>query len=197
MVCRNIYQKKMIKSTTGTSNSIMLPAFPSGQHANYSDEICRLITYREMDKEGFFHAVSMAKSGLYYTGRGDSVRCYSCLTKISNWNAQNINPDLLHCGLAPECRHLAHQDETNQPIVYPDDVTTDKICRYLQLQYEKLSHNPTQVCTLFFFPLMATMEHIGLVVRMSVLDTEVDTPAAVCCFLEQDTLSALLQSTLL
>ena len=40
-------------------------------------------------------------------------------------------------------------------------------------------------------------EHIGRLARMSVLDTEVDgsNPAAVCRFLEQDTLSALLQST--
>ena len=37
----------------------------------------------------------------------------------------------------------------------------------------------------------------GRLARMSVLDTEVDgsNPAAVCCVLEQDTLSALLQST--
>ena len=41
------------------------------------------------------------------------------------------------------------------------------------------------------------IEHIGRLAIMSVLDTEVDgsNPAAVCCFLEQDTLSALLQST--
>ena len=39
------------------------------------------------------------------------------------------------------------------------------------------------------------LEHIGRLVRMSVLDTKVDSskPAAVCCFLEQDTISALLQ----
>ena len=39
--------------------------------------------------------------------------------------------------------------------------------------------------------------HIGRLARMSVLDTKVDgsNPAAVCCFLEQDTLYALLQST--
>ena len=39
--------------------------------------------------------------------------------------------------------------------------------------------------------------HIGRLARLSALDTVVDvrTPAAVCCFLEQDTLSALLQST--
>ena len=41
------------------------------------------------------------------------------------------------------------------------------------------------------------IQHIGQLARMSVLDTEVDgrTPETVCCFLEQDTLSALLQST--
>ena len=41
------------------------------------------------------------------------------------------------------------------------------------------------------------LEHIGWLARMSVLDTEVDgsNPAAVCCFLGQDTLSTLLQST--
>ena len=41
------------------------------------------------------------------------------------------------------------------------------------------------------------LEDIGRLARMSVLDTEVDSsnPAAVCCFLEQETLSALLQST--
>ena len=40
-------------------------------------------------------------------------------------------------------------------------------------------------------------EHIGRLARMSVLGAEVDgsNPAAVCCFFEQDTLSALLQST--
>ena len=40
-------------------------------------------------------------------------------------------------------------------------------------------------------------EHIGRLARMSILDTEVDgsNPAAECCFLGQDTLPALLQST--
>ena len=43
---------------------------------------------------------------------------------------------------------------------------------------------------------MESIEHIGRLVRMSVLNTEVDgsNPAAVCCFLEQDTLSALLHA---
>ena len=42
-----------------------------------------------------------------------------------------------------------------------------------------------------------TLEHIGRLARMSVLDTEVDgwNPGSSVLFLEQDTLSALLQST--
>ena len=47
---------------------------------------------------------------------------------------------------------------------------------------------------LIYLPLFRT---IGVVVRMSTLDTNVDgsIPASICFLLEQETLSALLQST--
>ena len=59
---------------------------------------------------------------------------------------------------------------------------------------------PIFICNILIFKSLTpikSLEHIGRLARMSVLDTEVDgsNPGSSMFFLEQDTLSALLQST--
>lgn len=53
----------------------------------------------------------MARSGLYYTGDGDKVRCFRCSFTFKNWR-NGDDPKLKHQSVSPHCRSLLENDET-------------------------------------------------------------------------------------
>ncbi|XP_067675407.1 baculoviral IAP repeat-containing protein 7-like isoform X2 [Haliotis asinina] len=50
----------------------------------------------------------MAEAGFFYTGHGDSVKCYSCGGALRNWQADD-DPWIEHARWFPRCPYLRHQ----------------------------------------------------------------------------------------
>lgn len=61
----------------------------------------------------------MAHAGFYYEGQGDSVRCYSCGLRLSDWKT-NDDPVARHMHASPACKHV-------NSLVGPFSVIDDQI----------------------------------------------------------------------
>lgn len=61
----------------------------------------------------------MAHAGFYFEGQGDSVRCYSCGLRLSDWKS-NDDPVTRHVHASPACKHA-------NALVEPFSVIDDQI----------------------------------------------------------------------
>lgn len=57
---------------------------------------------------------SLSLAGFFYTGRGDCVQCYSCLLKVSHWQA-TVDPAKVHSTAAPHCLHITQPISSTLP----------------------------------------------------------------------------------
>lgn len=66
-------------------------------------------------------AQRLARAGFYFTGEGDSVRCFSCSATVQNWS-RGDTPLERHQQASPDCRFLscAHGMRNSHSIQSPD-----------------------------------------------------------------------------
>ncbi|XP_013394130.1 baculoviral IAP repeat-containing protein 7-like [Lingula anatina] len=87
-----------------------------GDHNEYKFEVGRLLSFKTWPSASISASPTrLAKAGLFYMGRGDEVRCYSCNVLIKDWEIRD-NPFQKHSALSPNCLHILGQDENNVPI---------------------------------------------------------------------------------
>jgi len=81
---------------------------------NFNEEVNRLATFQGncpkllMDKK-----IDMAKSGLFYTGGGDAVECYSCKSVLTQWEPDDI-PSHEHAKFCAICVHVINELGNNK-----------------------------------------------------------------------------------
>ncbi|KAJ8029980.1 Baculoviral IAP repeat-containing protein 7-B [Holothuria leucospilota] len=70
----------------------------------------RLKTYRKLGWPEWapVHPRDLAAAGLYYTGQGDKVACFSCKGCINNWESGD-DPIIEHRRLFPKCLFIAEK----------------------------------------------------------------------------------------
>ena len=85
------------------------------QHADFvspnqamDNYLLRLATYNNLPDWAVLSPMKAAKSGLYYTGEGDNVACYSCGLRLNHWES-GVHPMTLHRRLSPECQFVVSQ----------------------------------------------------------------------------------------
>jgi hypothetical protein len=86
----------------------------SSVHAMRS-EATRLETYDRFSLDANVKPADLAKSGFFYVGPSDRVRCAFCNLNLHNWEAGD-NPHVEHQRYAPTCPFIRGQDVGNIPI---------------------------------------------------------------------------------
>ena len=87
-------------------------------------EWARYVSFQTFPDESPALPSKLARAGFYFTGPGDTVKCFSCHFAHMNWKPAD-SPDNIHQDASPACRFLLHGDG-NIPIhenEYPDDNT--------------------------------------------------------------------------
>ena len=85
------------------------------QHADFASPnqamdnyLLRLASYDKLPDWAVLSPMKAAKSGLYYTGEGDTVACYSCGLRLNHWES-GVHPMTLHRRLSPQRQCVASQ----------------------------------------------------------------------------------------
>ncbi|KAI0231427.1 E3 ubiquitin-protein ligase XIAP [Lamellibrachia satsuma] len=75
-------------------------------------------------------SIKAAKAGLYYTGEGDTVTCYSCGLRLNHWES-GIQPTTVHRQFSPECQFVVTQlsDDVSAQQVVPQGRETRELQR--------------------------------------------------------------------
>ena len=75
-------------------------------HPNYYGFDTRLTSYQQWPKQIIPDKFSLAKSGFFYTGQSDIVKCFSCGVQVCDW--KNTDDSFQeHYKNSPECVFLA------------------------------------------------------------------------------------------
>ena len=89
--------------------------FVDMQHADFTSPnqsmdnyLLRLATYNNLPDWAVLSPMKAAKSGLYYTGEGDTVACYSCGLRLNHWES-GVHPMTVHRQLSPGCQFVVSQ----------------------------------------------------------------------------------------
>lgn len=98
-------------------------------------QLARLATFRLLSNCDPYHPVLLAAAGLYYTGTGDSIQCYSCCVVLSGWLTQGIDPVQMHQQSTPNCPHLQGLDLSNVAVSTPDSVTCTTVGELMKHKY--------------------------------------------------------------
>ncbi|KAK2177280.1 hypothetical protein NP493_608g00023 [Ridgeia piscesae] len=72
---------------------------------NYSGETSRLLSFRRWPQNANQTADDLARAGFYYTGIGDSVKCFSCHGTARNWQRED-DPWTEHARWFPSCNYV-------------------------------------------------------------------------------------------
>lgn len=76
---------------------------------DYRFEMVRLQSYNDWNEPVSSEYIEvLAKSGLYYTGEGDNLKCFDCYTVISGWK-EDVNPLIQHKQKFPNCRFILNE----------------------------------------------------------------------------------------
>lgn len=82
---------------------------------NLNIEEQRLKTFERNWPLTFISARTLAKTGFYYIGPQDQVRCYFCKVEVSQWDAGD-NEVTEHSRWSPHCPLLKRRDTPNVPL---------------------------------------------------------------------------------
>ena len=77
--------------------------------------LMRLATFRSLPESASLSPSMASKAGLYYTGEGDTVACYSCGLRLNNLES-GVQPMTVHRQLSPECQFVVSQQSHSVPI---------------------------------------------------------------------------------
>ena len=90
-------------------------------------EYLRLSTYITYPMTAKASATRLAKSGLFYQGRDDEVRCFSCKGTMSDWT-WDVSPDEKHRSRHPHCLFMLGRDRSNIPYepFFPDSNSSEE-----------------------------------------------------------------------
>lgn len=72
----------------------------------------RLRTFAEWPTNAAVGADRIAKAGFYYTGTGQTVECFACGVRISEWNFED-QAITLHRSANPDCPFVIDPDSCN------------------------------------------------------------------------------------
>ena len=75
------------------------------QFFEMADDFNRIETFSPPGWRFGMDPVILAGQGLWYTGRGDTVRCYSCRLELSGWT-RRMDVFASHIVASPNCAHL-------------------------------------------------------------------------------------------
>lgn len=75
------------------------------RHPKYVSFDARLSSFDKWPKSLSYLEKYLAESGLFYTGRSDEVKCFSCGVSMKNWN-ENEQPAEHHVLWQPKCDFL-------------------------------------------------------------------------------------------
>ena len=84
------------------------------------NNMIRLATFQNLPQSSPLFPSMGSKAGLYYTGEGDSVACYSCGLCLNHWES-GVQPMTVHRQLSPDCQFVVTQHSGDIPL---DDVTS-------------------------------------------------------------------------
>ncbi|XP_071964021.1 putative inhibitor of apoptosis isoform X2 [Antedon mediterranea] len=84
----------------------------STEPPDMSSYFTRLASFKNWPITDIISATSLAKSGLFYLGCRDIVKCYSCGGQIRDWEVGDA-ADAEHRRHYPQCQLLKQSDETN------------------------------------------------------------------------------------
>eukprot|EP00117_Sycon_ciliatum_P030718 scpid37287/ scgid24163/ E3 ubiquitin-protein ligase XIAP; Baculoviral IAP repeat-containing protein 4; IAP-like protein; Inhibitor of apoptosis protein 3; X-linked inhibitor of apoptosis protein len=82
------------------------------------DERARFESFANWPKQLGVSVGELATAGLYYSGTGDHVVCYSCLNLFSDWSAGQLGVDR-HKATVPSCLHVNGANRKNIPALMP------------------------------------------------------------------------------
>lgn len=85
-------------------------------------EHARFISFANFPQSSPVHATSLSSAGFFYTGMGDTVRCFSCKLSHSQWNVTDV-PFTVHKRLSPNCAFVLEKHRANSFL------TRDAICK--------------------------------------------------------------------
>ena len=92
---------------------------PSAQTATSMNiEMLRLETFKTFPLLSKARPIHLAKFGFFYTGRGETVECFSCKVRHSDWTETDKVFEV-HRRISPSCRFIHNEDDTNVPITPP------------------------------------------------------------------------------
>ena len=77
--------------------------------------LMRLATFRSLPESASLSPSMASKAGLYYTGEGDTVACYSCGLRLNHLES-GVQPMTVHRQLSPECQFVVSQQSHSAPI---------------------------------------------------------------------------------
>ncbi|NWW72110.1 BIR7B protein, partial [Climacteris rufus] len=87
------------------SEATALPNEP--ENPDMVTEEMRLSTFENWPQNSNMHPEQLARAGFFYTGRGDTVRCFYCDGGVRSWSFGD-DPWREHAKWYPECEFLLH-----------------------------------------------------------------------------------------
>ncbi|XP_023930071.1 uncharacterized protein LOC106170786 [Lingula anatina] len=86
-----------------------------GQKGEYRFEANRINSFRNWPPASPASSLKLARAGLYYSGKGDEVVCFSCGGHLKQWQKGN-DPQDKHRRSFPSCRQANGDDPRNVPL---------------------------------------------------------------------------------
>lgn len=100
--------------------------FRNDKHPHYAEELQRIESYKNWATDVIgVSPVLLARSGFFYAGFADCVRCFSCGLGIRNLQPGDV-PIYYHRNLMPDCRFLHSYIDTDDAIIASPNASPNK-----------------------------------------------------------------------
>ncbi|XP_071947530.1 baculoviral IAP repeat-containing protein 7-B-like [Antedon mediterranea] len=101
------------------SSPSVLPSPPPTSPPPMSSYVARLASYKNWPIQNVVSSISLARSGFYYTGTDDHVKCFSCTGGLKGWEEGDV-ADVEHGKFYRTCEFLSQKrKEANRSSTMP------------------------------------------------------------------------------
>lgn len=140
-------------SIKSSANSQLTPSTPTKcpllydevDNCDYRFEQARLQSFENWPVPDIIEPKRLVAAGFYYTGEGDTVRCFECRVEICQW-VEGDNPMVDHQRWSARCRFIRKMNCGNVPIgvdpntVLPPRLRSSDVCGPYGVEYRPMSN---------------------------------------------------------
>ncbi|XP_071949786.1 E3 ubiquitin-protein ligase XIAP-like [Antedon mediterranea] len=109
------------------SSLSVLPSPPPTSPPPMSSYVARLAYYKNWPIQNVVSSISLARSGFYYTGTDDHVKCFSCMVGLKGWEEGDV-ADVEHGKFNRTCEFLSQKrKEANRSSTSSNDAVVTRV----------------------------------------------------------------------